>query len=158
MGMKLRPSHWGEGRRLRLFEKRAPRRIFGPKRDEVKGDWRKLQNEELGDLYFSPSIFRVIISRRKRWARHVASLGEMIVEYRVFVGKPGGKRPLGRSRRSWKDNNNVMGLQEVGCEGMDWIDLAQDMDRWWALVNAVKNLRVPKNANHFLTSLEPVSF
>jgi hypothetical protein len=75
MGVELGRSHWGEERRLRVFENRALKRIFGPKRDEVRGEWRKLQNEELGDLYSSPSIFRLIISRRKRWAGHVARLG-----------------------------------------------------------------------------------
>jgi len=72
MGVKLVRSHWGEERRLRVFENRALRRIFGPKKDEVKGEWRKLQSVELGDLYSSPSIVRLIKSRRKRWARHVA--------------------------------------------------------------------------------------
>jgi len=118
------------------------RRIFGPKRDEVTGEWRKLHNEELKDLYFSPKIVLVIQSRIMRWAGHVAFMGERRVMYRVLVGKPEGKRPLGRPRRRWK-NNIKMDLQEVGCGVMDWIELAQDGDRWRALVNAVKNLRVP---------------
>ena len=130
-----------EERRLRMFEKRALRRIFGPERDEVTGEWRKLNNEELKDL-FSPNIFRVIKSRRIRWAGHVARIGEKRGVYRVLVGKSEGKRPLGRSRHRWEDNIK-MDLQEVGCEGMDWIDLVQDRDRWRALVNAVLNLRVP---------------
>ena len=77
-----------------------------------------------------------------RWAGHVACIGESRGVYRVLVGKPEGKRPLGRPRRRWKDNIK-MGLQEVGCEGVDWFDLAQDRDRWRGLVNAEMNLRVP---------------
>jgi len=130
-----------EERRLR-FENRVLRRIFGPKRDEVTREWRKLHNEELNDPYFSPSIVWVIKSRRMRRAGHVARMGERRGVYRVLVGKPEGKRPLGRPRRRWEDNIK-MGLQEVGCGGVDWIELAQDRDRWRALVNAVMNLRVP---------------
>ena len=118
------------------------RRIFGPKRDEVTGEWRKLHNEELRDLYSSPNIFRVIKSRRMRWAGHVERMGERIGAYRGLVGKPEGNRSLGRPTRRWEDNIK-MNLLEVGCGGMDWIDLAQDRDRWWALVNAVVNPRVP---------------
>ena len=125
-----------------MFENRVLRRIFGPRRDEVTREWRKLHNEELNDLYSSPSIFRVIKSKRMRWAGHVASLGEQRSVYRVLVGKPEGKWPLGRSRRRWEDNIK-MDLQEVGCGGMEWIELAQNGGRWRALVNAVMNLRVP---------------
>ena len=118
------------------------RRIFGPRRDEVTGQWRRLHNEELNGLYFSPNIVRVIKSRRMRWAGHVARMGEEREPYRVLVGKPEGKRPLGRPRRRWVDNI-TMDLQEVGCGYGDWIGLAQDRDGWRKLVNAVMNLRVP---------------
>ena len=93
-------------------------------------------------LYTSPNIVRVIKSRRMRWAGHVARMGEERGVYRVFVGKPEGKRPLGRPRRRWVDNIR-MNLQEVGCGYMDWVGLVQDSDRWRTLVSAVMNLRVP---------------
>jgi len=96
-----------------MFENRVLRRIFGPKRDEVRGEWRKLHNEELNDLYCSPNIVRVIKSRRIRWAGHVARMGEGRGVYRVLVWKPEGKRPLVRTRRRWEDNIK-MDLQEVG--------------------------------------------
>jgi hypothetical protein len=117
------------------------RRIFGPKRDEATGEWRRLHNEELNDLYSSPNIIRVIKSRRMRWAGHVARMGEKTVANRILVGKPEGRRPLGRPRRRWEDNIK-MDLQAVGW-GMNWIKLAQDRDRWRAVVNAAMNLRVP---------------
>ena len=129
-------------RRLRAFENGVLRRIFGPKRDEVTGEWRKLHNEVLKGLYSSPNIVRVIKSRRMRWAGHVARMGEGRGVYRVLVGKPEGKRPLGRPRRRWDDNIR-MDLQEVGVGYEDWIGLAQERDRWRALVSAVRNLRVP---------------
>jgi len=128
--------------RLRVFENRVLRRVFGPKRDEVTGEWRKLHNEELSNLYSLPNIVRVVKSRRMRWTRHVARMGEGRGVHRVLVGKPEGKRPLGRPRRRWEDNIK-MDLQEVrgGCG--DWMELAQDRDRWRALVSMVMNLRVP---------------
>jgi len=118
------------------------RRIFGPRRDEVTGEWRKLHNEELNDLYSSPNIVRVIKLRIMRWAGHVARMGEERGVYRVLEGKPEGKRPLGRPRRRWVDNIRL-DLQEVGCGYMDWIGLAQDRYRWRTLVSAVMNLRAP---------------
>jgi hypothetical protein len=106
-----------------VFENRVLRRIFGPRRDEVTREWRKLHNEQLNDLYSSPNIVRVIKLRIMRWAGHVARMGEGRGVYRVLVGKPEGKRTLGRPRRRW-ENNIKMYLQEVGCGGMDWIELA----------------------------------
>ena len=101
-----------------------------------------MHNEELNDLFCSTNTVRVITSRRMRWAEHVARMGEGRGVYRVLVGKPEGKRPLGRPRRRWVDNIR-MDLQEVGCAYMDWIGLAQDRDRWRKLVSSVMNLRVP---------------
>ena len=128
-------------RKLRVSENMVLR-IFGPRRDEATGEWRRLHNEELNDLYSSPIIVRVIKSRRTRWAGHVARMGEERKVYRVLVGKPEGKRPLGKPRRRWV-NNIRTDLQEVGCGYVDWIGLAQDRDMWRTLVSAVMNLRVP---------------
>jgi len=129
-----------EEHRLRVFENRVLKRVFGPKRDEVTGEWRKLHNEELKDLHSLPNIVGVVKSRM-RWAGHVAHMGEGRCVHRVLVGKPEGKRPLGRPRRRWEDNSK-MDLWEVGGVG-DWMELAQDRDRWRAFVNTVMNLRVP---------------
>ena len=112
-------------------------------RDEVTGEWRKLHNEELSDLYFLPNILRVVKSRRMRWAGHVARMGEGRGVHRVLVGKPEGKTPLGRHRLRWGDNIK-MDLQEVGGACGDWMELVQDRDRWRALVSTVMNIRVPK--------------
>jgi len=128
-------------RKLRVFEKRVLRRVFGPKRDEVTGEWRKLHKEELRDLYSLPNIVRVVESRRMRWAGHMARMGEGRGVHMVLVGKAEGKRPLGRPRRRWEDNIK-MDLREVGGSG-DWMELAQDRDRWRALVNTLMNLPVP---------------
>ncbi|KAJ4428965.1 hypothetical protein ANN_25961, partial [Periplaneta americana] len=120
-----------EEQRLRVFENKVLRKIFGAKRDEVKGEWRKLHNAELHALYSSPDIIRDIKSRRLRWAGHVALMGESRNAYRVLVGRPEGKRPLGRPRRRWEDNIK-MDLREVGYDGRDWINLAEDRDQWQA--------------------------
>jgi hypothetical protein len=124
----------GEEHRLRVFENRVLRKVFGPKREE-DGSWRKLHNDELHDLY-SPNIVRVIKSRRMRWAGHVTCMGEGRGAYRVLVGRPKGKRALGRPRHRWEDNIK-MDLGEIGMDGANWIQLAQ------AFVNTVMNLRVP---------------
>jgi hypothetical protein len=137
LGLTLR-----EERRLRMFENRVLRRIFGPKRDDVTGKWKRLYNEKLYDLYFSPNIIRVIKSRRMRWLGHVARMVDRRGAYRVFVAKHEERSPLVRPRRRWEDNIKTA-LQEMGW-GVDWIDLAQDKYRWRALVNAVMNLRVHK--------------
>jgi hypothetical protein len=122
-----------------VFENRVLRRIFGPKGDEATGEWRRLHNVELNDVYSSPNIIRVIKSRRMRWSGHVARMEETRGAYRILVGRPEGRRPLGRPRRTWEDNIKM--AQEVGWS-MDWIELAQDRDRWRALVNAAMNLPV----------------
>jgi hypothetical protein len=127
---------------LKVFENRVLRRVFGPKRDEVTGEWRKLHNEEMNDLYSLPNIFHVVKLRRMRWAGHVACMGEERGVHRVLVGKPEGKRPLGRPRLICEDNIK-MDLPEVGGGGADWMELAQDRDRWRVLVSTVKNLRFP---------------
>ena len=131
-----------EERRLRVFENRVLRRIFGPKRDGVTGERRKLHNEKLNDLYSAPNIVRVIKSRRMRWVGNVEHMWERRGVFRVLVGKPDAKRPLRRPRHR-SENNFKMDLQKVGCGGMEWIYLAYDRDRWRTLVIAVMNLRVP---------------
>jgi hypothetical protein len=131
-----------EEQRLRVFENRELTRIFGPETDEVTGGWRKLHTEELHGLYSSPSIVRVIKARGMRWAGHVVCMGEVRGAYNILVGRPEGRRPLGRPRRRWEDNIK-MDLREIGFRDVYWIHLAQDRDRWRALVNTVMNLRVP---------------
>jgi hypothetical protein len=125
-----------------VFENRVLWRIFGPERDEVTGGWRKLHNEELHGLYSSPSITRVIKARKMRWAGHVARKGEVRGACIILVGRPEGRRPLGRLRRRWEDNTK-MDLWEIWFGDVDWIHLAQNRDRWRAVVNTVMNLRVP---------------
>jgi hypothetical protein len=120
-----------------VFENRVLRRIHEPKRYEVIGEWRRLQNADLHDLYSSFNTIRVIKTRSTRWAGYVDSMGEKRGTYRVF-GKSEGKRPLGKPTRRWEDN---IKLSEM--VGMDWIDLVQDRNSWQALVNAIMNLRVP---------------
>jgi hypothetical protein len=134
--LTLREEH-----RLRVFENRLLRRIFGPKREE-EGSWRKLHNDELHSLYSSPNIVRVIKARRMKWAGHGACMGEGRGVYRVLVGRPNGKIPLGRPRRRWEDNIKL-DLREIGIDVANWIRLAQDTVHWRAFVNTVMNLRVP---------------
>jgi hypothetical protein len=124
-----------------MFESRVFRRIFWPKRDEVTGVWKKLHNEELNGLYCSTNIIWVVRLRRMRWAGHVVCMWDRRGVYRVMVRKLEGKGSLGRPRHRWEDIIK-MDLQGVGW-GMDWIDLAQDRDRWRTVVNAVMNLQVP---------------
>jgi hypothetical protein len=123
-----------EEHRLRVFENRMLRKIFGPKREE-DGSWRKLHNDDLHSLYSSPNIVMVIKSRRMRWAGHGRSV------YRVLVGRPEYKRPLGRLRCKWEDNIN-MDFREIGIDGANWIQLTQDRVQWRAFVNTIMNLRV----------------
>jgi hypothetical protein len=113
LSLTLRKEH-----RLRVFVHRVLRRIFGQKRDEVTGGWRKLHNEELHNLYSSPSIIRMFKSRRKEWACHVARMAEKRNAYRILVGKPEGKRPLGMPRRRWVYNIK-MDLREIRCDDLD---------------------------------------
>jgi hypothetical protein len=116
--LTLRKAH-----RLRVFENRVLRRIFGPKRDEVTGEWRKLHNDKLHNLSLSPDIIRQVKSRVMRWAGHVARMGEERKVYKVLVGKPEGKRPLGRPRHMWEDGVR-MDLGEIGWGvwiGFDWL-------------------------------------
>jgi hypothetical protein len=130
-----------EEHRLRVFENRVLRRIFGPTRGEVTGEWRKLHNGELHILYSSPDIIRQIKSGRMRWAGHVARMGEGRDLYRVLVGKPEGERPLGRPKR-FLENRIKMDLGQIVWGGVDCIHLAQDRDRWRAVLNEVMNLLV----------------
>ena len=124
---------------MKAFENRVLRRMLGRRRDEVTGEWRKLHNKQLSDLYSSPNIFRTIKLRKMRWVGNVALMGERRVIYGVLVGKPEGKERLGRPKSRWEDIK--LDLQEVGCGGTDWIELDKDRSRWRALVNAVMNLR-----------------
>jgi hypothetical protein len=130
----------GEEHRLRVLEYRVLKKVFGPKREEDKS-WRKLHNDELHSLYSSPNIVRVIKSRRTKCTVHVACMGEGRGVYSVLVGRPKGKRPLGRPRHRWEDNIK-MDLRKIGIDGVNWIHLAQDRVQWGACVNMVMNLQV----------------
>jgi hypothetical protein len=124
LSLTVRDEH-----RLRVYENRVLRRIFGPKSDEVTGGWRTLHNEEqMHGLYSLPSIVRVIKARRIRWAGHVVRMGEVRDAYGILVGRPEERRPLGRPRRRWEDNIK-MDLREIGFGDVVWIHWAQDRDR-----------------------------
>jgi hypothetical protein len=114
---------------LRIFENRILRRIFGPRRQEVAGVWRRLHNKELHNLYASPDIIRVIKSKRMRWKKHVSHIGDMRNAYSILVGKPERKKPLGRTCRRWKNYIRV-DLRDIGGEIVDWMHLGQDRDQW----------------------------
>jgi len=129
-------------KKFRVFENKILRKIFGAKRDEETGEWRTLHNEELHRLYNSPDIINVIKSRRLRWAGHVARMSEDRTAYKILIGKPNGKRPLGRPRRRWEDNIR-MDLNEMGYEGREWRELALGREYWRDLVLAAMNFRVP---------------
>jgi hypothetical protein len=124
-----------------VFENRVLRRVFGPKRDEVTGEWRKLHNVELHILYSSPNMVRQIKSRRVRWAGHVARMRKERNIYKVLEGKPERKTPLGRPRRRWEDGIR-MDLREISWRNLEWIKLAKDRGQWQALVNTVMNVRI----------------
>jgi hypothetical protein len=134
--LTLREEH-----RLRVFGNRVLGRIFGRKRDEVMGEWRKLHSEEHHNLYSSPDIIRQVKSRRMWWVGHVACMGEERKVYKVLVGTPKGKRPLGRPRSRWEVGIR-MDLRDIGFGGVDWIRLSQDRDQWRAIVSAVMDLPV----------------
>jgi hypothetical protein len=127
---------------MRVSENEVLRRIFGPKREEVVGGWRRLHNEELLNLYTSRHVIQVIKGRRMRWAGHAARIKMMRNAYNILVEKPKWKRRLGRPSRRWEDNIR-MDLGEIGWKGVGWIHLAQDREQWQAFLNTVMNFRVP---------------
>jgi hypothetical protein len=141
--LTLREKHW-----LRVLVNWVLRRTFGPKSDTVTGEWRRLPNSELHDLYCSHIITWVIKSMR--WARHVAGTGEDRNSYRVLESKPQGKRPLAKLRCRW-ENNIKMDLTDAGCDSVEWIDLAYDRDKWQAGVNTAMNPRVTQNVGNIST-------
>ena len=129
--------------RFRVFENKVLRKIFGARKDKVSGEYRKLHNHELEELYKSPSIVRIIKSRRLRWAGHVARMGEERTARRIFAGKPRSKRPLGRPRRRWEDNV-LQDLEEIGRNQMSWAEFAKNPVEWRSCVEAAMNFRVPR--------------
>jgi hypothetical protein len=142
--LTLREEH-----RLRVPKNRVPRRISGPKRDEIIRGWTNLHNEELHNLYSLPNIIRMIKPRKMRWAGQVPRTGEKRNAFRVLAGKPEGIKPLGKPRHRWEDDI-IIDLREIGWGGTDWIILAQDRGQWQAPVNMVMNLQVPYNVGKFL--------
>jgi hypothetical protein len=126
-----------------VFENRVLRRIFGPKREEVAGGWRRLHNEEFHNLYSSRNIIRVIKSRRMRWAGHVSRMRKTRNAYKILVWKPEGRRPLRRPRSRWEDNIR-MNLRKTEWDGVGWKHLARNRDQWRAFVNTIMKLRVLK--------------
>jgi len=124
---------------LRVFENWVLRRIYGPKREEVAGGRRRLHSKELCNFYTAPNIIRLILSKMMRWAGHVACMGAIRNVYNVLVGKPEGKRPLGRPRHRWEDSIR-MDLGEIRWEGVDWMHLPQGRGQWRALANTIMNL------------------
>ena len=145
-----------EEHKLGVFENRVLKKIFGPKKEESAGQWRKLHNEQLYGLYFSPNVIRVIKSKRMWWVGHVARIGDRRGAYRVLADAPGAKRPFCKPMHR-EDDNIKMDPQEIKCGGKDWSDLSQDRNRWWAFVNAVMNVQLAWNAGNFLTGWGPVS-
>ena len=132
-----------EEHRLRVFENKVLRKIFEAKKDELTGEWTKLHNSELHALYSSPNIIRNLKSRRLIWTGKVAYIEQSRNAYRVSVGKPEGKRPLGRPRCRWEDNIE-MDLRKMGCDAGDWVHLAEDgWDQWRDYVRALLNLQAP---------------
>jgi hypothetical protein len=125
-----------------MFENSVLRKIFGLKRDEMTGSWRKPPKEELHNLFSLSSIIRMIKSRRLRWAGHVRQMGMERNAYRIVMQKPEGRRPLGRPRHRWVDSIKL-DLTKIGWGNMDWIDLAHDRGQWRPFVNTVMNLPVP---------------
>jgi hypothetical protein len=119
--------------------------------DEVATDWRRLQNEALHIIYGLPNTIKVIKSRSMRWAGHVVHMGEMRNSYKILVGKPKGKSPLGKLRHK-REGNIKVDLKEIGRDGVDWIYLVQGRDQRWDLVNTVTRLGVAQKVENFFTS------
>ena len=135
-------THIEGGTQAEGVREQGQKRIIDPQMDEGTGEWKTLHNEELNDLYFSSIFVRVIKQRRMSQARRVARMGDSRGVYRLLMRKSEGKRPFGRTILRWENNKN-MNLQEVGSEGMEWIELALYRDKRRALLNAVMSLRVP---------------
>ncbi|KAJ4437783.1 hypothetical protein ANN_13721 [Periplaneta americana] len=156
VALRLQEAQHALREKDKKIKNKVLRKIFGAKRDEVTGEWRKLHNTELHALYSSPDIIRNIKSRRLRWSGHVARMGESRNAYRVLVGRPEGKRPLGRPRRRWEDNIK-MDLREVEYDGRDWINLAQGRDRWRAYCLTAELSMNEAMAKEYKSDLEKVN-